>query len=133
MCTNEIPADKKWDAICCSPECTKARKQYGRSRKDQTACRYCLKPSTPEERARFNLWQKWEAEMIDSDPELAATVKAKWEAKAQSDPILAGKVLDRALMKEVQALRMRLNLAPKGEEPNEPEEGVGTVSNEEEA
>lgn len=62
MCQEEIPHDRKWDAVTCSPQCTLARKQYGRSRKDQSACRYCLKPSTPEDRERFKAWSKWEKE-----------------------------------------------------------------------
>lgn len=60
MCKKEIPAERKWDSICCSSECTVARKNYGRSRKDQTSCRYCNRPSTPEERVRYQAWRKWE-------------------------------------------------------------------------
>jgi hypothetical protein len=60
MCKSEIPPERKWDAITCGPECTKMRKQYGRSRRDQHQCRYCLHPSTPEDRVRFNMWRKWE-------------------------------------------------------------------------
>jgi len=124
VCMQPIPQTRKWDSICCSPECTKDRKNYGRSRKDQTACRYCLKPSTPEERARFALWKKWEAEMMDS-PDLAAKVKAKWEEKTLTDPDLAAKVLDRALLKEVQGLRLRLNVTAKPEEEEEEIEEKG--------
>lgn len=60
VCSKPIPIDRKWDAITCSPECTKSRKDFGRSRKDQIECRYCLRPSTPEERARYHAWRKWE-------------------------------------------------------------------------
>jgi hypothetical protein len=58
MCSKEIPAERKWDAVTCSPDCTKARKNYGRSRKDQAECRYCNKPSTPEDRALYGMWKK---------------------------------------------------------------------------
>jgi hypothetical protein len=27
---------------------------------DQTECRYCLRPSTPEERERYKTWRRWE-------------------------------------------------------------------------
>ena len=59
MCKKPIPMERKWDAICCGPVCTRLRKQYGRSRRDQTFCRYCNKPSTPEERTIFASWMKW--------------------------------------------------------------------------
>lgn len=74
MCQSEIPADRKWDAVTCSPECTQARKQYGRSRKDQAACRYCLKPSTPEDRERYKAWSKWEKEHA-GDEEFSTNLK----------------------------------------------------------
>ena len=60
MCKNVIPPDRKWDAVTCGPACTKTRKDFGRSRKDQLECRYCLRPSTPEERARYQAWRRWE-------------------------------------------------------------------------
>jgi predicted nucleic acid-binding Zn ribbon protein len=58
MCQKPIPADRKWDAVTCGKECSKKRKDYGRSRKDQTTCRYCNKPSTPEDRVLFGAWRK---------------------------------------------------------------------------
>lgn len=60
VCQKQIPSDRKWDAVCCSTECSKLRKNYGRSRKDQISCRYCLRPSTPEERVRYQAWRRWE-------------------------------------------------------------------------
>jgi predicted nucleic acid-binding Zn ribbon protein len=60
VCQNPIPPERKWDAITCSKLCTKARKDYGRSRKDQVQCRYCLRPSTPEERTRYLAWRRAE-------------------------------------------------------------------------
>lgn len=58
MCKKPIPADRKWDAVTCSKECTVARKNFGRSRKDQTECRYCLRPSTPEDRVFFHMFRR---------------------------------------------------------------------------
>lgn len=60
VCMNLIPSDRKWDSVTCSTACTKARKDFGRSRKDQMECRYCLRPSTPEERARYLAWRRAE-------------------------------------------------------------------------
>ena len=60
MCQTEIPASRKSDAITCSTECTRKRRDYIRSKMDAEECRYCRRPSSPEERARFNMWSKWE-------------------------------------------------------------------------
>lgn len=58
MDAKPIPADRKADAITCSPECTKARKNFLRSKIDAKECRYCHKPSTPEDRVLFGMWRK---------------------------------------------------------------------------
>lgn len=58
MCTNLIPVERKSDAITCSKECTKKRRDFLRSKIDATQCRYCNKPSTPEERVLFSMWKK---------------------------------------------------------------------------
>jgi hypothetical protein len=73
MCQTEIPADRKADAITCSKDCTIKRQQYLRSKRDSTECRYCFRPSTPEERARFNMWRKWEKKNA-GDEQFAAQV-----------------------------------------------------------
>ena len=67
MCQKEIPADRKWDSVTCGPVCSKSRKDYGRSRRDQVECRYCLKPSTPEERTRYHAWRMWEKNGIKEE------------------------------------------------------------------
>jgi hypothetical protein len=61
VCTKPIPTGRKWDAITCSKECTKARRDFGRSRIDQRECRYCQRPSTPDEQTRYKRWRKWES------------------------------------------------------------------------
>jgi len=58
MCKNTIPPERKSDAITCSKECTKKRKDFLRSKQDAKECRYCNKPSTPEERVLFGMWKK---------------------------------------------------------------------------
>lgn len=60
MCTNVIPAERPWNAVTCSKECSKRRVDYRRSREDALQCRYCNRPSTPEERQRYQLWRRWE-------------------------------------------------------------------------
>lgn len=60
VCTNPIPPDRKSDAITCSKTCTKARRDFMRSKLDQKQCRYCLRPSTVEERARYAAWRRSE-------------------------------------------------------------------------
>lgn len=60
VCQNTIPVDRKKDAVTCSAECTKARKDFFRSKQDQVSCRYCQRPSSPEERARYQAWRRWE-------------------------------------------------------------------------
>lgn len=60
VCAKPIPPERKWDAVTCSKECTKVRKDFGRSHQDHVECRYCQRPSTPEERARYHAWRRWE-------------------------------------------------------------------------
>ena len=58
MCRNPIPHERKSDAITCSKECTKKRRDFLRSKTDAVECRYCNKPSTPEDRTLFSMWKK---------------------------------------------------------------------------
>ena len=58
MCPNKIPADRPKLAVTCSKECTTARKNYWRSKQDARVCRYCCKPSTPEQRAAYQQWRR---------------------------------------------------------------------------
>jgi hypothetical protein len=58
MCKKVIPPERKSDAITCSKECTKKRKDFLRSKQDAKECRYCNKPSTPEDRVLFGRWKK---------------------------------------------------------------------------
>ena len=58
VCKDPIPADRRRDAVTCSSTCTKARSDYLRSRRDKTSCRYCQRPSNPEDRALFVKWRR---------------------------------------------------------------------------
>lgn len=90
VCQEPIPADRKWDSITCSPECSKFRKDYGRSRKDQSHCRYCNRPSTPEERIRYATWRKWE-KAGTSEAESAAALLRNVEQLKRKIAKLEGK------------------------------------------
>jgi hypothetical protein len=69
MCMKPIPPTRKKDAVTCSPECTVARKNYFRSLVDQSHCRYCNRPSTPEMRVLFNRFAKWMRKHDGQEPE----------------------------------------------------------------
>lgn len=58
MCGDPIPADLPKMALTCSEACKIARKNYRRSRQDHRECRYCKKPSTPEQRASYQQWKR---------------------------------------------------------------------------
>ena len=58
MCPNKIPNDRPKNAVTCSKECTIARRNYWLSKQDTKMCRYCYKPSTPEQRALFQQWRR---------------------------------------------------------------------------
>lgn len=52
-------------AITCTKEHGTVRANMLRARKDARECRYCRKPSTPEERAAFQRFRKFEAKRPD--------------------------------------------------------------------
>jgi predicted nucleic acid-binding Zn ribbon protein len=60
MCKGPIPPTRNWSSVTCSKECSTRRADFWRNRQDMTQCRYCQKPSTPEERTRYLLWRRWE-------------------------------------------------------------------------
>ena len=65
MCGKIIPRDHPryrltlTDTDECSPN---GSMQWRKSREDQRQCRYCKKPSTPAQRARFSRWKRYEEE-----------------------------------------------------------------------
>lgn len=107
MCTTPIPPDRKKDGITCSKDCTKARRQYLRSLKDHSQCRYCYKPSTPEERSRFHAWMKWEAQGVpqtDSAAQLLRIVeklkRKVTELDGTADPEAVAEELRKRIVRE---------------------------------
>lgn len=58
ICREPITDSRRKNAVTCSPECTAARKAYWFSKLDAKMCRYCYKPSTPEQRALFQQWRR---------------------------------------------------------------------------
>ena len=66
VCTTLVPPDRrKYKAITCSDECAIKRKNSIRARQDLRECRYCRKPSTPEDRAAFSRFRKLEDKRPD--------------------------------------------------------------------
>jgi len=61
MCPNKIPRDRATRKfVTCSAECAAKRERWIKGRLDATHCRYCMRPSTPDERAAFKRFRAWE-------------------------------------------------------------------------
>lgn len=86
QCGKEIPADRPRMSITCSNECRDGRKNYRRSKMDSRQCRYCLRPSTPEERLRYHRWRKWEEKNPPPVEQLAPHEIVEREHKAANPP-----------------------------------------------
>lgn len=86
MCSKPIGEDRPKTAITCSPECTERRKQWRRSREDSVRCRYCLRPSTHAERARYQRWKRQETKNPPPDAELSPEEIAEREYKKANPP-----------------------------------------------
>lgn len=55
-----IPMERlKRNAVTCSNECAKAIERQRMLLMEQTECKYCRRPSTPEERESYKEWRKW--------------------------------------------------------------------------
>ena len=66
VCKENVPIDRvKHKAITCSPTCATLRKNSIRSKQDARECRYCRKPSTPEDRNAFQRFRRMEAKRPD--------------------------------------------------------------------
>jgi hypothetical protein len=92
VCTNPIPADRKKDAVTCGKICTKARKDFFRSRIDATSCRYCQRPATPEERARFQAWRRWEKQGVSEEQSSAKLLREVEHLKKKLAELTAAEV-----------------------------------------
>lgn len=72
MCTKVIPLDRlKKNGITCSKECAKARRDQLMALMDSGECKYCRKPSTPEQRAKFKQFQAWLRDQAKKAKEVA--------------------------------------------------------------
>jgi predicted nucleic acid-binding Zn ribbon protein len=59
VCGESIPPDRLLKkSVTCSQAHGNILKNERRRRRDQERCRYCNRPSTPEERADFAAWRK---------------------------------------------------------------------------
>lgn len=66
VCKEEIPEDRvRKQSVTCKKECADARRRAQRTLQDERECRYCRRPSSPEEREAFNRFRKLEAKRPD--------------------------------------------------------------------
>ena len=91
VCTNPIPSDRRWDAVTCSKECSKARQDFYRSRADLVSCRYCQRPANVEERNRYLAWRRWEKAGLSDEQSAAALLKENARLKRKLAELHEGK------------------------------------------
>lgn len=66
VCKDPIPDERvKKGSVTCKKECADARRKAQRTLQDDRECRYCRRPSSPEDRAAFNRFRKLEAQRPD--------------------------------------------------------------------
>jgi hypothetical protein len=66
ICTAEVPIDRqRRGAITCSKEHSKLRRAHLFAIMDQKECRYCRRPSTPEEREAYRRFRMIERKRPD--------------------------------------------------------------------
>jgi hypothetical protein len=71
ICGSNVPEERmKKRAITCSPACGKERSNMLRRLLDSRFCRYCSRPATPEEQARFRRWRAWERKNPPTEAEI---------------------------------------------------------------
>jgi hypothetical protein len=59
-----VPHDRvKRGSVTCSPQCAKKRRKQQMQLMEQTECKYCRRPATPKERARYKRWRAAENDM----------------------------------------------------------------------
>lgn len=87
MCQEPIPAERITRlTVTCSDLCKKRRKDFLKARVEMKHCRYCHKPSTPEQRKRFQRWVRAEEKNpppIDQLDELEKVSRAEAETRAK--------------------------------------------------
>lgn len=66
ICTNEVPKERLMrGAITCTKEHAKLRHSQLQAIVDRKECRYCRKPSTPEEREAYKRFRNMERKRPD--------------------------------------------------------------------
>jgi hypothetical protein len=88
MCGNPIPADhpRKKKALTCSDTCRDLREDWRRSNEDAKRCRYCLAPSSPAERSRYQRWRRFEKKNPPPIEELSPEEIEELEYKKANPP-----------------------------------------------
>lgn len=83
VCTKPVPPERlRFKAITCTEECARLRKLSMRSKQDARECRHCRKPSTPEERAAYQRFRRWEK----NNPHIAYPEEYKrWQQENPQD------------------------------------------------
>lgn len=117
-----IPADRvKHSATTCSKECSKAMERQRMLLMEQTECKYCRRPSTPEERESYKQWRKWlkdqATQEITTEDTEEVTDKPTEETpeKIQADYETWLKRDDAAIAKEYPHVYTRWNSSRKGQ------------------
>jgi hypothetical protein len=72
--------------VTCSDECSRARIAFRRNHERKRECRYCFKPSSPEERSRYQRWRRWEAKNPPPDSELSPEELAERQRRLANPP-----------------------------------------------
>jgi hypothetical protein len=87
VCAAEVPTDRlKYGAITCSKEHQKLRHAQLQAITDKKDCRYCRRPSTPEEREAYKRFRTMERKRPDLIyPEAFEQWKLDWKASG-GDP-----------------------------------------------
>lgn len=66
VCTEPIDKQRvSRGAVTCTKECAKVRRDQQRALTDMKECRYCRRPSTPEEREAFKRFRQLEKRRPD--------------------------------------------------------------------
>jgi hypothetical protein len=114
-----IPQDRlSRGSVTCSKECYDIRRHAQRAQQDEKECRYCRKPSTPEDRdtyARFRrLERKFPGFVENITSEQFTQLKKEWIATPLVEPPPTQETLDR-----VAAIQAAQAAAPIEEEDGE--------------
>jgi hypothetical protein len=63
LCRSEIPADRlRFKAVTCSKVCGARYMRWQQKKRDDKACKFCHRPSTPNARRAFSRFRVWEKE-----------------------------------------------------------------------